>query len=35
VPFVSPRPVFFFRRVEQAYDAYQQQEAKLSSTLQI
>ena len=34
VPFVLVISIFFFRRVEQAYDAYQQQEAKLSSTLQ-
>ena len=26
--------LFFFRRVEKAYDAYQKQEAKLSTTLQ-
>ncbi len=34
VPIVMVISVFFFRRVEKAYEAYQTQEAKLSSTLQ-
>jgi ATP-binding cassette subfamily B protein len=34
VPVVMVISLFFFRRVEKAYEAYQEQEAKLSSTLQ-
>lgn len=34
VPVVMIVSVFFFRRVEKAYEAYQNQEAKLSTTLQ-
>lgn len=34
VPVVMIISIFFFRRVEKAYEAYQEQEAKLSSTLQ-
>jgi ATP-binding cassette subfamily B protein len=34
VPVVMVISVFFFRRVEKAYEAYQTQEARLSSTLQ-
>jgi ATP-binding cassette subfamily B protein len=34
VPVVMVISLFFFRRVEQAYEAYQTQEAKLSTTLQ-
>jgi ATP-binding cassette subfamily B protein len=34
VPIVMVISLFFFRRVEKAYEAYQEQEAKLSSTLQ-
>ncbi len=34
VPVVLVISLFFFRRVEQAYEAYQNQEAKLSTTLQ-
>ena len=34
VPIVMVISLFFFRRVEKAYEAYQTQEAKLSSTLQ-
>jgi ATP-binding cassette subfamily B protein len=34
VPIVMVISVFFFRRVEKAYEAYQTQEARLSSTLQ-
>ncbi|HAJ35924.1 MAG TPA: ABC transporter ATP-binding protein, partial [Chloroflexi bacterium] len=34
VPIVMAISLFFFRRVEKAYEAYQTQEAKLSSTLQ-
>ena len=34
VPIIMVISVFFFRRVEKAYEAYQEQEAKLSSTLQ-
>ena len=34
VPIIMVISLFFFRRVEKAYEAYQEQEAKLSSTLQ-
>jgi ATP-binding cassette subfamily B protein len=34
VPVVMGISVFFFRRVEKAYESYQEQEARLSSTLQ-
>ncbi|MBW7886370.1 MAG: ABC transporter ATP-binding protein, partial [Caldilineaceae bacterium] len=34
LPVVMVISLFFFRRVEKAYEAYQEQEAKLSSTLQ-
>ena len=34
VPVVMVISLFFFRRVEKAYESYQEQEAKLSSTLQ-
>jgi ATP-binding cassette subfamily B protein len=34
VPIVMVISLFFFRRVEKAYEQYQEQEAKLSSTLQ-
>ncbi len=34
VPIIMVISLFFFRRVEKAYEAYQEQEARLSSTLQ-
>jgi len=34
IPFVVATSIFFFRRVSKAYEAYQEQEATLSTTLQ-
>ncbi len=34
VPFIVVMSIFFFRRISKAYEAFQEQEAKLSTTLQ-